>query len=86
MSSSAGDTLGTVHIMLMGEEIGTAELVATQDFSLSWFRKVLGTIGKLLGSFQAPVSNTVGVMGAMVRSIVTVLDAIRKQKEEQASA
>ena len=47
-------------------------------------REVL--LGKLLGSIQAPLSNTVGVMGAMVRSIVTVLDAIRKQKEEQASA
>ncbi|MBR2143577.1 50S ribosomal protein L10 [Anaerovibrio sp.] len=47
-------------------------------------REVL--IGKLLGSIQAPLSNTVGIMGNMVRSIVTVLDAIRKQKEEQASA
>lgn len=47
-------------------------------------REVL--IGKLLGSMQAPVSNTVGVMGAMLRSIVNVLDAVRKQKEEQASA
>lgn len=47
-------------------------------------REVL--IAKLLGSMQAPVSNTVGVMGAMLRSIVTVLDAVRKQKEEQASA
>ena len=36
---AAGDSVGTLHIMLMGEEIGTAELVATQDFSLSWFRK-----------------------------------------------
>ena len=40
----------------------------------------------LLGSIQAPLSNTVGVMGSMLRSIVTVLDAVRKQKEEQASA
>ncbi len=47
-------------------------------------REVL--IGKLLGSIQAPLSNTVGVMGSMLRSIVTVLDAVRKQKEEQASA
>lgn len=46
-------------------------------------REVL--IGKLLGSIQAPLSNTVGVMGSMLRSIVTVLDAVRKQKE-QASA
>lgn len=43
-------------------------------------------IAKLLGSIQAPLSNTVGVMGSMLRSIVTVLDAVRKQKEEQASA
>lgn len=47
-------------------------------------REVL--IGKLLGSIQAPLSNTVGIMGSMLRSIVTVLDAVRKQKEEQASA
>ena len=47
-------------------------------------REVL--IGKLLGSIQAPLSNTVGVMGSMLRSIVTVLDAVRKQKDEQASA
>ena len=47
-------------------------------------REVL--LGKLLGSIQAPLSNTVGVMGSMLRSIVTVLDAVRKQKEEQASA
>ena len=47
-------------------------------------REVL--IGKLLGSIQAPLSNTVGVMGSMLRSIVTVRDAVRKQKEEQASA
>ena len=47
-------------------------------------REVL--IAKLLGSMQAPISNTVGVMGAVLRSIVTVLDAVRKQKEEQASA
>ena len=47
-------------------------------------REVL--LGKLLGSIQAPLSNTVGIMGSMLRSIVTVLDAVRKQKEEQASA
>lgn len=45
-------------------------------------REVL--IAKLLGSMQAPISNTVGVMGAVLRSIVTVLDAVRKQKEQSA--
>lgn len=64
-----------------GKVVGAEEVKAIASLPS---REVL--IGKLLGSFQAPVSNTVGVMGAMVRSIVTVLDAIRKQKEEQASA
>ena len=64
-----------------GKVVGADEVKAIASLPS---REVL--IGKLLGSFQAPVSNTVGVMGAMVRSIVTVLDAIRKQKEEQASA
>ena len=64
-----------------GKVVGADEVKAIASLPS---REVL--IGKLLGSFQAPISNTVGVMGAMVRSIVTVLDAIRKQKEEQASA
>ena len=64
-----------------GKVVGAEEVKAIASLPS---REVL--IGKLLGSFQAPVSNKVGVMGAMVRSIVTVLDAIRKQKEEQASA
>ena len=42
-------------------------------------REVL--IAKLLGSIQAPVQNTVGVMASVVRSIVTVLDAIREKKQ-----
>lgn len=47
-------------------------------------REVL--IAKLLGSMQAPISGTVNVLQGVIRNAVYVLEAIRKQKEEQASA
>lgn len=78
---AAGDTLGTVHIMLMGEEIGTAELVATQDFSLSWFRKVLGTIGKLLGSTAAKVILIVVVVLVAAYIVYAVQHNKKKKKK-----
>ena len=42
-------------------------------------REVL--IAKLLGSMQAPISGTVGVLSGVIRNAVYVLDAIRQQKE-----
>ena len=42
-------------------------------------REVL--IAKLLGSMQAPISNTVGVMQGIIRQAVYVFEAVRKQKE-----
>ena len=47
-------------------------------------REVL--IAKLLGSMNAPISNTVNVLQGVIRNAVYVLEAVRKQKEEQASA
>ena len=41
-------------------------------------REVL--IAKLLGSMQAPISGTVGVLQGVIRNAVYVLDAIRQQK------
>ena len=38
-------------------------------------------IAKLLGSMNAPISNTVNVMQGVIRNAVYVLDAIRSQKE-----
>ena len=38
-------------------------------------------IAKLLGSMNAPISNTVNVMQGVIRNAVYVLDAIRAQKE-----
>jgi len=43
-------------------------------------------IAKLLGSMQAPISGTVNVLQGTIRNMVYVLDAIREQKEQQASA
>ncbi|MBL7715522.1 MAG: 50S ribosomal protein L10 [Bdellovibrionales bacterium] len=37
-------------------------------------------LAKMLGSIQAPVSNFVGVLAALPRSLVTVLSAIEKKK------
>jgi large subunit ribosomal protein L10 len=41
-------------------------------------REVL--LAKLLGTLNAPVSNFVGVLAAMPRSLVQVLSAIKDQK------
>lgn len=38
-------------------------------------------IAKLLGSMNAPISNTVSVLQGVIRNAVYVLDAIRSQKE-----
>ena len=38
-------------------------------------------IAKMLGSFNAPITNFVGVLSATLRSLVYAIDAIRKQKE-----
>ena len=43
-------------------------------------REVL--LGKLLGSMQAPISNTVNVLQGVIRNAVYVLDAVRQQKEK----
>ena len=43
-------------------------------------REVL--LAKLLGSTQAPISNTVNVLQGVIRNAVYVLDAVRQQKEK----
>lgn len=79
---AAGDTVGTLHIMLMGEEIGTAELVATQDFTLSWFRKALGTIGAILSSTAAKIVLIVIVI-AVIAYIVYAVQHNKKKKRHR---
>ncbi len=64
-----------------GKVIDVAEIKALADLPS---REVL--IAKLLGSMQAPISGTVNVLQGVIRNAVYVLEAVRKQKEEQASA
>lgn len=42
-------------------------------------------IAKLLGSMNAPITNTVGVLSAVVRNFVYVINAIKDKKEETAA-
>lgn len=39
-------------------------------------------IAKLLGSMNAPIANTVGVLSAIIGGFVRVVDAVREQKEK----
>ncbi|MCI1820730.1 MAG: 50S ribosomal protein L10 [Megasphaera sp.] len=43
-------------------------------------------LAKLVGSMQAPISGIVNVLQGNIRNMVYVLNAVREQKEEQASA
>lgn len=75
------DVLTVKAGLVEGKVINAAEVKALADLPS---REVL--IAKLLGSMQAPISNTVNVLQGVIRNAVYVLDAVRKQKEEQASA
>ncbi|MDR1570822.1 MAG: 50S ribosomal protein L10 [Oscillospiraceae bacterium] len=39
-------------------------------------------IARMMGSLNAPITNFVGALSAILRSVVFAIDAIRKQKEE----
>jgi len=43
-------------------------------------------LAQVLGTLQAPITGLVTVLSGTVRSVVTVLDAIRRQKEENQAA
>lgn len=43
-------------------------------------------LAKLLGSMNAPISNTVGVLSAIIRNFVGVVDAYRAKKEKESAA
>ena len=62
--------------MVEGKVIGVDEVKALATLPS---REEL--IAKLLGSMNAPISNTVNVLQGVIRKAVYVLDAIRSQKE-----
>jgi large subunit ribosomal protein L10 len=65
---------------LMGEKKIAASEV--EELAKLPSREVL--IAKMLGTFNAPITNFVGVLAAVPRSFVTVLSAIEKKKAETA--
>lgn len=62
--------------------LGTLRIAATGVEELASLppREVL--LGKMLGTLNAPITNFVGVLAAVPRSLVNVLSAIEKQKGE----
>ena len=42
-------------------------------------------IAKLLGSMNAPIANTVGVLSAIIRNFVYVVDAVREKKQKESA-
>ena len=62
--------------MVEGKVIGVDEVKA-----LAALPSRAELIAKLLGSMNAPISNTVNVLQGVIRNAVYVLDAIRSQKE-----
>ena len=43
-------------------------------------------IAKLLGSMNAPIANTVGVLSGIIRNFVGVVEAYREKKEKESAA
>lgn len=64
--------------VLDGKKISEKEI---SDLASLPSKEVL--LGKLLGSMNAPAQNWVNVLSAVPRNLACVLEAIRKQKEEQ---
>ena len=67
--------------MVEGKVIGVDEVKALATLPS---REEL--IAKLLGSMNAPISNTVNVLQGVIRNAVYVLEAVRQQKEQQETA
>jgi len=62
-----------------GQVIGVDGVIALAELPS---REVL--LAKVVGMFQAPITNWVNVLQAPISSLARVLDSIRKQKEEAA--
>ncbi len=67
---------------LLGQTRITAE--AVEELASLPAREVL--VAKLLGTMNAPITQFVGVLAAVPRSLVTVLAAIQKKKEDAQAA
>ncbi len=62
-----------------GQVVGPAEVLALGDLPP---REVL--LARMLGAFQAPVQGLASVLSAQVRALASVLEQVRKRKEQAA--
>ncbi len=67
--------------ILQGKVVTAQELTALADLPP---REAL--LAQVVGTIAAPLRNCVGVLNALPRNLVNVLDQVRKQKEEAAEA
>jgi large subunit ribosomal protein L10 len=64
--------------------LGTQKMSAAQVAELSKLPSREALLAKMLGSLNAPITNFVGVLAAVPRSLVQVLAAIEEKKKKQA--
>jgi len=75
------DRVGMNGGILAGRVVSAERLVALADLP---GKEVL--LAQTVGTIAAPLRNLVGVLNALPRNMVNVIDQIRKQKEEQQAA
>jgi large subunit ribosomal protein L10 len=67
---------------IVGAVTGDGEVLSVEQVkALATLPTRVQLLGQLVGTIAAPLSSFVGVMGANVRGIVTVLNAIKEAKE-----
>lgn len=79
--AKANDTVKIKGGVVEGQIISADDVKKMADIPP---REVL--IAQLLGSMQSPVSGFVGTLSGVLRNMVTVLDAIAKEKEKKQSS
>lgn len=76
---------GSEHVKIRGGVLGGRVVTEAQMKALADLPSRDVLLAQLVGTIAAPLSSFVGVLNAVPRSVVTVIDQIRKQKEESAA-
>jgi large subunit ribosomal protein L10 len=72
-------------VAMLGGVLSGKVVTAKQLESLADLPSQEVLIGQVVGTIAAPLRNFMGVVSALPRNLVNVLDQIKKQKEEQAA-